>query len=341
MITIIWIGILICLAQSAMFSGLNLAVFALSKLELEIEARKRNPRAVRILQLRENTNLTLVTILWGNVSVNVLLALLSGSILTGAIAFLFSTVIITVFAEIIPQAYFSRHALRVTAYLTPIFRFYQIALYPIARPTAWMLDKWLGGEEIRLFREHDLRHVIRLHMESAESEIARMEGQGALNFLNIDDVLLNDEGEPLDPESIIQLDFDDGNPVFPLIIPDRNDAFLKRVAAPGKSWIIITDGQGDPRLALSADDFIRDALFNPAQFKPLKYCHRPIVVRDPNQKLGNLIPRFRLQPKEKSKDIIEDDIILLWNARPKIVTGQDILGRLMRGIVNEPVSGKE
>src|SRR5690554_7523388 len=71
-----WIGILLCLSQSAMFSGLNLAYFSINKLELEIEARRGNPRARRVRALRRDANFLLVTILWGNVAVNVLLALL-------------------------------------------------------------------------------------------------------------------------------------------------------------------------------------------------------------------------------------------------------------------------
>jgi CBS domain containing-hemolysin-like protein len=34
----IWLGIAFCLSQSAMFSGLNLAFFSLTRLRLEIEA---------------------------------------------------------------------------------------------------------------------------------------------------------------------------------------------------------------------------------------------------------------------------------------------------------------
>ena len=41
---------------------------------------------------------------WGNVTINVLLTLLSDSILAGVGAFVFSTIVITLFGEIIPQA---------------------------------------------------------------------------------------------------------------------------------------------------------------------------------------------------------------------------------------------
>ncbi|MBW6516443.1 MAG: DUF21 domain-containing protein, partial [Candidatus Cloacimonetes bacterium] len=126
-----WVGILFCLSQSALFSGMNLGLFSISKLELQVEVKKGNQSAKKVLKLRDNVNLTLVTILWGNVGVNVLLAMLSDSVLSGVIAFLFSTIVITVFAEIIPQAYFTRNALKLSALLLPILRVYQIILYPV------------------------------------------------------------------------------------------------------------------------------------------------------------------------------------------------------------------
>jgi metal transporter CNNM len=261
----------------------------------------------------------------------VLLALLSDSMLGGVAAFLFSTIVITVFAEIAPQAYFSRHALRVASSLTPLLWIYQMVLYPIARPTAWILDVWLGGEQMRYFPERDLRRVIQLHMAATESDVARMEGQGALNFLDIDDVPIDDEGEPIDPDSVLQLEFAKNRPVFPSITASTEDEFLRRVNRSGKSWITITDPSGEPRLVLHADDFLREALFAFERFNPYRHCHRPIIVRESKQKLGDLIQRLQLTPG-KSEDIVEEDVILLWNEHPRVVTGTDILGRLLRGI---------
>jgi CBS domain containing-hemolysin-like protein len=114
-----------------MFSGLNLAVFSVSRLRLEIEAALGDREASQVLTLRADPNLTLTTILWGNVAVNVLLTLLSDSMLTGVAAFLFSTFAITIFGEILPQAYFSRHAIRIASTLAPILRVYGAVLYPL------------------------------------------------------------------------------------------------------------------------------------------------------------------------------------------------------------------
>jgi len=202
MTLLIWIGIVLCISQSAMLSGLNLAFFTISKLELRIEVAKGNKDARRALSLREDTNFLLVTILWGNVTVNVLLALLSGSLLAGITAFFFSTVVITILGKILPQAYFSRNALKAASLLSPVLRFYRILLFPVAKPTALLLDRCVGPEAISYYKEKDIRQLIKLHMASAESDIEKVEGQGAMNFLELDDVPLAAEGEPLDPDSI-------------------------------------------------------------------------------------------------------------------------------------------
>jgi len=335
----IWLGIVLCLSQSAMLSGLNLAFFSISKLRLELEAGKNNKQALRVLALRQDSNFLLVTILWANVAVNVLLALLSGSVLTGIIAFLFSTVVITIIGEILPQAYFSRHALKVASLLSPLLRFYQFILFPVAKPTAFALDRWLGKEAIPYFKEKDLREIITMHMDSQETDIERMEGKGALNFLALDDLPLEDEGELVDPNSIISLEFKGNRPVFPVIRSSPSDEFLKMIEYSQKKWIIIKDQEGNPRMVLNSDKFIRNALFDMDRFNPYRHCHRPIIIHDGQTPLGNVIPRLKVNPQHGEDDVIDEDIILLWGDREKVITGSDILGRLLRGIVqNEAVA---
>ncbi|MDH3862020.1 MAG: DUF21 domain-containing protein, partial [Gammaproteobacteria bacterium] len=198
---LIWIGIVICICHSAMFSGLNLAFFSLSRLRLEAEASTGSERAATILVLRRDSNFLLTTILWGNVGINVLLTLLSNSVMLGVFAFLFSTIVITFLGEIIPQAYFSRHAMRMASLLSPVMRFYQFVLYPVAKPSALMLDKLLGKEAVEYLKERQLKGVIEQHIDSEHAEIDFIEGRGALNFLDIDDVPIADEGETIDPLS--------------------------------------------------------------------------------------------------------------------------------------------
>lgn len=333
-----WLGILFCLSQSAMFSGLNLAMFGVSRLRLEVEASGGNSSAKTILAMRKDSHFLLTTILWGNVSINVLLTLLSDSVMAGVSAFLFSTVAITFFGEITPQAYFSRNALRMGALLSPLLRLYQLILYPVAKPSALVLDLWLGKEGIQYFHEHNLRAVIKKHIEADESEIDRIEGMGALNFLAFDDLLPTQEGEPVHPKSVIRLPIENDTLIYPPYAPSSSDPFIKQINASGKKWVIITDHNDQPQLVLNANAFLRAALTSELEVDPNGFVHKPILVHDERTLLGRVIPNLKVKPERASDDVIDDDLILLWAGERRVITGADILGRLLRGITLRDLS---
>jgi hypothetical protein len=332
-----WIGIVLCVSQSAMFSGLNLAYFSVSRLRLEIEAATGDRDAQKVLALRQDPSFLLTTILWGNVGINVLLTLLSNSVMAGVSAFLFSTVVITFFGEIAPQAYFSRNALKMGALMCPALRFYQFLLYPVAKPVALVLDKWLGAEGPQYLREHDMRELIRKHIAAEEADVDRLEGMGALNFLSIDDLPAGSEGELLDPKSVVSLPVENDLPVFPQFERVPNDPFITKIQASGRKWVILTDHEGTPRLVCDSDGFLRAALLGQNEFDPYSFCHRPILVRDGDTPLGHVIARFRVYPERSGDDVIDDDVILLWTDEKRVITGADILGRLLRGIAESAV----
>ncbi|HEY9050610.1 MAG TPA: DUF21 domain-containing protein [Gammaproteobacteria bacterium] len=328
-----WFGILFCISQSAMFSGLNLALLGISRLRLEVESSTGNADAARILKLRKDSNFLLTTVLWGNVAINVLLTLLSESVLTGVGAFFFSTILITFLGEIVPQAYFSRHAMRVGALLSPVLRFYQFLLYPVAKPTAKLLDLWLGKEGVQYFEERDLRQLIKKHIAARDTDVDRLEGIGALNFLALDDLLVSEEGEIVDPDSIIQLATENNETVFPSFQSVADDPFLQQLNLSGKKWIIITDESSVPQLVLNANAFLRAVLFNPEkQIAPRIYCHKPIIVTDLNQLLGEVLSHLKVDSMTYTDDVIDQDLILIWSDQKRVITGSDILGRLLRGI---------
>jgi metal transporter CNNM len=327
-----WFSIVFCLSQSAMFSGMNLALFSISRLRLEVEASSGDKDTKKLLQLREDSNFLLTTVLWGNVGINVLLTLLSSSVLAGVSAFLFSTILITFAGEILPQAYFSRHALKMVSILAPVLKGYQYLLYPFAKPSALFLDWWLGKENIQFFREHNLREIIKKHIEADDAEIDRIEGLGALNFLAIDDLMIAQEGETLDTMSIVELPSENGRLMFPQYQQTASDPFLRQIEKSGKKWVVFTDAQKMPVLVLDADSFLRHALFKSPRPSPSWYCHRPILVTDGATHLGNILHRLKVKGTQPHDNVIEQDIVLLWGANKRILTGADILGRLMQGI---------
>jgi metal transporter CNNM len=332
---LLWVGIIFCISQSAMFSGLNLAFFSLSRLQLEMESKGGNKIAQKILALREDSNFLLTTILWGNVSINVLLTLLSDSALAGIFAFLFSTIFITIFGEILPQAYFSRNALKMASLLAPVLSFYQFLLYPVARPCSLALDAWLGKEGIELFREKELMNLLQTHVEAQDSELDQVEGVGALNFLRIDDIKVVEEGEKVEESSIIRLPTKVDLPLIPNIQRRVDDAFLKQVNASGHHWVVLANNAGDPLLLLDADGALRAALMdldNP--FDIYDYCRRPLVIMDDSKTLAEVISYLKSIPSSsKTNDgAIDYDAVLIWGGNRRIITGADILGKLLKGI---------
>lgn len=331
-----WIGIVFCLSQSAIFSGLNLAYFSMSRLHLEIMAANQDAAARCILDMRSDSNFLLTTILWGNVGINVLLTLLSNSVMTGLSAFVFSTFVITLGGEIAPQAYFSRNALRMASALTPLIRFYQLLLYPIAKPSALLLDLWLGREGLQFFRERELRHLIHKHIDAPDSEVDAIEGIGALNFLAMDDVPVGDEGETVPAESIFRFPLRQGRPEFFFAGTDPLYAqreLALRVAATGHQWIVVVDAQDSPCLVLDGDAYLREVYTaGDTVLDPLDFCHQPMVVQDARVRLGTVISWFKADSAAQSDHPLKRDVILLWGEQKRIITGADILGRLLKGI---------
>lgn len=105
---------------SAVFSGLTLGLMTLDVVHLRIlmDCASSNTGvtkpcrdaeyARRIYGVRKNGNLLLVTLLVSNVGVNAGFSILMGTWTSGMLGFLISTVVLTIFGEIVPQAVFSR-----------------------------------------------------------------------------------------------------------------------------------------------------------------------------------------------------------------------------------------
>ena len=331
--TTTWLGMLFCLTQSAMFSGLNLAFFSVGRLRLEAEAEHGSAAAEKILRLRRDANFLLCTILWGNVSVNVLLALLSESVLAGVGGFIFSTVGITFFGEIMPQAYFSRHAIRIGALLAPVIRFYQWVLFPVAKPAALILDGWIGPEGPTFMREKDIEIILHKHIREQDSEIGSAEGRGALNFLDLDDRLIAQEGAVIDGETIHRFPARLDLPIIPKPNEEGGPEFIERLKTKPHFWHTITNEDGDPCIVIESERYLCNILAQGNDADIYEHSHRPIIIRDPEATLDTVLGELVVEAEHGNDRIIDRDVILYWNGDSRrIITGGDILGRLLQGI---------
>lgn len=170
---------------SAIFSGLTLGYFSLDLATLRRRAKAGDVQAMAVYPIRMKGNLLLTTLLLGNVTVNTILSVYLGSMISGVFASLLATSLIFLFGEIGPQALFSRHALAFGSRLAPVARFLIILFYPIAFPVSWTLDKLLGHATPAMYSKHEIMQIISEHEDSEHSPIDADEKRiihGALQF---------------------------------------------------------------------------------------------------------------------------------------------------------------
>jgi hypothetical protein len=51
-----------------------------------------------------------------------------------------------------------------------------------------------------------------------------------------------------------------------------------------------------------------------------------------NTRLGDVIGLMSVVSERAGDDVIDNDLILVWGPQKRIITGADLLGRLLRGI---------
>lgn len=164
-VTIILIGL------SAIYSGLNVALLSLSLNDLKLKSKLGNKHAKRLVPIRQNSNLPLASILISNVAVISATSLVLRQHFNGWVAGSASTLLIVIFGEVLPQAYFSRHALRLTSKFIPLISFVIIITYPISKPLGMLLDKLLGDEAVNLPSRKELGFIISEQTDHEDSEL--------------------------------------------------------------------------------------------------------------------------------------------------------------------------
>ncbi|XP_060526504.1 unextended protein [Cylas formicarius] len=156
--------ILVCLAFSCLFSGLNLGLMSLDKTELKIlcntGSSKEKKYARAIQPVRDHGNYLLCSILLGNVFVNSIFTILLDGLTSGLIAVIFSTLAIVLFGEIFPQAVCSRHGLAVGAKTIYITKFVMLLTFPLSYSIAKLLDCILGEEIGNVYTRERLKELV-------------------------------------------------------------------------------------------------------------------------------------------------------------------------------------
>lgn len=194
---------------SAVCSGLNVSIMALDPADIRRKAKLGDRDARRVRPFRRNIHLTLSAILLTNVAAVSATSLVLESVFFGLVAGLISTILIVIFGEILPQAFFVRRALQFCSRLTPLMYGMIFVTYPISKPLQLLLDSLFKGERARLQTRHELGMMISEHLGTKESELDEDEVEIIRGALQLSEKRVRDITTPmshvywLTPETVI------------------------------------------------------------------------------------------------------------------------------------------
>lgn len=172
------VGATFLLGSAALFSGLTFGYLALSLNELKRKAELGHKQAQLVYPLRAKGNQLLVTLVIGNTLVNAALTVVLNMFLYGALTVVVATILITIFAEILPQAYLRRYGLKVGAFFAPMVKKLMDWSAFITAPAGRWLDRMVGEEAPAVYGKRELlkimdEQLMGEHVEAEDLSIAK------------------------------------------------------------------------------------------------------------------------------------------------------------------------
>jgi len=172
------LAIVILIFLSAFFSSAETALTAASDARMRQMARKGSKNAKIVEHLRKDKETLISAILIGNNTVNVLAsAVATSAALTIfgdsglVLATLFMTILLVIFAEVLPKTYAFNHADRFALRIAQPIRVVVLLLTPPALMVRWIATTLMGkGPNLDDERDEELRGMIELHGENTDAE---------------------------------------------------------------------------------------------------------------------------------------------------------------------------
>ena len=174
------VSIFVLLLLSGFFSGSETALTAASKARMHALEKKGNKRAKIVNKLRERKDRLIGALLLGNNLVNILASALATAVLiklfgeTGVVyATLVMTLLVLVFAEVLPKTYALMYSDRMAMFIAPLIRMVVIVFSPISATIVKIVYSVLkifgiDPENISESTAEELRGAIELHEGEGE-----------------------------------------------------------------------------------------------------------------------------------------------------------------------------
>ncbi|KAI0356283.1 DUF21-domain-containing protein [Trametes cingulata] len=158
---------------SGLFAGLTLGYMSLDETQLHVLSISGTPKqkkyADKILPIRKNGHLLLISLLLANMIVNEALPIISEPVLGGGIeSVVVSTVLIVIFSEIIPQSLCTRYGLAIGAQMAWFVRILILVIGIVSWPVAKLMEFILGPHHGIMYRRAELKELIALHSATGE-----------------------------------------------------------------------------------------------------------------------------------------------------------------------------
>ncbi|KAG2213774.1 hypothetical protein INT46_005229, partial [Mucor plumbeus] len=169
--------IMILVLTGGAFAGLTLGLMGMDETNLHVliqsgtEPEKKYAKQVLKL-LSRGKHWVLVTLLLSNVIVNETLPIILDGVLGGGWkAVVISTALIVIFGEVIPQSICVRYGLAIGAKASGMVLALMYIMYPIAYPTALLLDFFLGESHGTIYKKAGLKTLVSLHQSVNPSDV--------------------------------------------------------------------------------------------------------------------------------------------------------------------------
>ncbi|GAA4965924.1 gliding motility-associated protein GldE [Algibacter aquimarinus] len=314
--------LLIC---SALISGAEVALFSLSKTDIE-EGLEDQPRPIQILsKLLERPKKLLATILVANNFINIAIVILfaylgtdlfesiTNPILQFAIEVIIVTFLILLFGEILPKIYASRNNLKFASFMAYPLRVLDVVLSPISLPmrsVTLAIHNKLGRQKSNLSVDQ-LSQALELTSEEDTTKEEHKILQGIVSFGNTD------------TKQVMRPRID----IFALNVDQKYSEIISEIVSNGYSRIPVYEDNIDKVKGIL---YVKDLLpyIDRKQFNWVKLIREPFFVPE-NKKLDDLMAEF--QEKKVHLAVVVDE----YGGTSGLISLEDIIEEIVGDISDE------
>lgn len=317
--------LILLLCCSALISGAEVAMFSLSKSDVEADLEAKSKRIQIVLQLLERPKKLLATILVANNFINIgvviLFAYLSSSAFEGIanpiLKFTLEVIIVTflilLFGEILPKIYASRNNLKFASFMAYPLKVLDVLLSPISLPMRGVtlaIHSKLGKQKSNLSVDQ-LSQALELTSEDDTTKEEQRILQGIVSFGNTD------------TKQVMRPRID----IFALNIEQKYMDIMAEIVENGYSRIPVYQDNIDHIKGIL---YVKDLLpyIDRKQFDWASLIREPFFVPE-NKKLDDLMTEF--QDKKVHLAVVVDE----YGGTSGLISLEDIIEQIVGDISDE------